>query len=706
MNLSLMLLAAMAVSPHAPATTPISPKIQPALFQQSEDRLGAIALELRNEKSDAKALFTEAARLCGFAIWKEDRTKVADPVTTPGLGLALTDSEIAAYAKMYRRGDHVALTDLLSALEPTYKDLGGTRGLAIHVQSFLTEGPFNARKPVSNLATFLNQLAANHDDDADNPITAKSNLDALQALMLMRVLTEELALPLRKSIAKQKSQLLLANAIPQPQQTEAPGWAEDAFAGGITGLIGELGNAVGGGAKSITDGIGKANALASISKFIMTYSFLKGEAKVETPGDPLIRTKDTSAGDTRTVVAKFYIDGTQATDWIKDNRKLFNAIGLDPDVPKSGPLKGVETAWEVGQSRLNSKQLIQYKGQIDISKIKTNDQGEARVTFEGKPQPKKLDPRSVVAVTKTVWITVTPQVKSTEMQQDFVDAVTGAIGLKEGAAGLLTPAMEMLYRMKWNTPVILPFHVRDWVEGKNVGQLTLEIRGNGREISNEHSEIFSVSHTVNCTDIVMEASGGTAIPDLDPNILNALPPEQRKQMEEGLKKAREFSNLRMFTSKSGDCQVTFNDQQTVKNVFRACTEEKTSSFKTWKGQRQGDANLDNGLGFMVSVDMAKKQALVTIAGVTEGVFHFESDPKNSSNGDQKGGLRYTDNLKIDDPAFTNNGFTVPLKETQIRESNDSNFYGTLSIPVKFGSKLQFTGNLLLSFSITRKGAAN
>ncbi|MBC8066303.1 MAG: hypothetical protein H7Y17_15845, partial [Chlorobia bacterium] len=407
------------------------------------NRLSEIATQLKEGKSDGATLLNEAVRLCGFSVWSEDRTRLAEPLTSPGLDLAITDKEIAGFAELYKRQNRVELADLVAAFDPIYREAGGKKGLPFFVDKLVRGNLFKDKQAPRLLASFLQDLARTHGEPNDVPVTMTSQLDPIQALLIMRVVTEEIRVPLRKAGKPE----LYASIHPEYAQEENPGWAEDAFAGGITGLFEEVVGGIGEIGGKVTNAVGKANALAAITKFILTYQFLRGEMTLEGKGQPLIRTKDEVAGDERTTVARFYIDGTGVTDWLKDNRKYFHILGLDLDTPKTGPLKKVETYWRLSQSyKYATKQLVQaVRGTTDLSRLKTNDAGEARVTWEGKPQPKKINPKKAMPVMKSVWISVSPQVKSVEVQQDLVDAVTGAIGIKDGPVGAISPIMEILY---------------------------------------------------------------------------------------------------------------------------------------------------------------------------------------------------------------------------------------------------------------------
>ena len=121
----------------------------------SAARLSEIANQLKDPKSDGISLLTEAVRRCGFAVWTEDRNRMSEPLTTPGLGLAVTDREIEGYVELYRRGDHVAAEDLVNALDPIYRELGGKKGLPVHLDKLVRLNLFGEKSAQRMLASFL-----------------------------------------------------------------------------------------------------------------------------------------------------------------------------------------------------------------------------------------------------------------------------------------------------------------------------------------------------------------------------------------------------------------------------------------------------------------------------------------------------------------------------------------------------------------------
>lgn len=668
------------------------------------NRLSEIVRLLPDKKNDGVTLLTEAVRLCGFSIWTEDRAKLHEPLTMPGLGLAITDKEIEGYVDLFRRGDRVAVADLANALDPIYRSVGGKVGLNAHLKRLLQTNLFNNRAPVRSLSFFLQELGKTHEDMADAPMTLDSRLDSIQSLLVLRVISEEMGGPLRKSIAKNPE--IFASMEFEFAQDDAPGWAEDAFAGGITGLWEEVVSGIGEAGGKVTNAVGKANALAAISKFILTYKFLKGEVTLEGKGQPLVRTKDYDAGDERTTVARFFIDGTGVTDWLKDNRKWFHTLGLDLDTPKSGPLKNVETFWELDQSRkYATKQLVQaVRGTTDLSRLKTDENGEAKVTWEGKPQPKKIDPTKAMPVMKSVWMHIAPQVKNVEMQQDIVDAVTGAIGLKEGPSGALSPIMEILYRMKWHAPAHFELQVKDWVEGETIGQLTVEAKGSGHSFGRETSIQMSIDHSLTITDMQMSVVGGEAYPTLDPKVIAKLPPDVQKQMEAGMKEMAEAAKKRHFGGIGpGIANIQINDSSFIQHVGVECGTPYTNRIEeTWKGSKteQIQQYITNQFGFTVDANLEKKIATVKFEGWVEGVHTLATGKENQRNNRRFN--MYT-NIELEPGTLDSKGqLELPLKETPLQNQSGFNYNGTKSIKFKFGPKNQFTGTMIVSYSVTRK----
>jgi len=683
-------------------------------------RLAAIAAALQDTTADGEALAIEAARLCGFVIWNEQREVVAEPLVQPRLCLAVTPAELRGAVAMLRSGHRVGRDDLLAGIDVLYASLSLPGSAIPPAKAWLQFGEGAANPSARALWCFLDDLGVQHGaaiGGADD-----FELDPLQALLVVRVLSEDLATPLRQALRrgeigvpslapsdrgdKPKGPFAAIGHADEIAFADAPGWAEDAYVGGITGLFGEVVEGLGKVGKGISDGVGKANAIMTIGKFLLTYTFLKGRVWDDDPDNPLVRTKDRDPGARCTLYAAFWIDGSKVTDWLKDHRQLAALAGLDLDMPRSGPLKGLETEWDIKQSHYTTKtHLIQtVRGQGDISKIKTNDEGIASIAVEGCPQQKPLEPTEAMPIDKTVRIVVTPQVKGTEMQQDLVDAVTGAIGIKGGGVGLLTPVIECLYRMKWKGGVVYDLQVRDWVAGETIGQAEVTLQASGSRFSRTSSYRVRVDRKLVFRDVTMDVHGVEAPVPIDPQILRFLPETQRKQMEEGMKQMAELAKKRLFVaSKPGHVEVRVHDAESARGEEEGCsdgTNERTSSCDGDSEYELGDQS-GGVFYFTVDCDLEKKVAklrLMAPAHCKEIVFERSgrgpgSRVERDVDRDVFGGL------ELLAPA-NGNEITMPLQDTPGVDPGVVHYYGVASVPVKFGRG--YKGTAIVSWSVHRK----
>lgn len=686
-------------------------------------RLAELAARLQDAAQDPVPLATEAVRLCGFVIWDEDRKVLAEPLGAPRLCLAITDAELRDYTSMLRAGQRVQRDDLIAAVDALWHGLGATTPVAPFVMEWLRKGTDTGNPSARALAVLLQCLgnarggAAAQLDGAED-----AELDPLQALLMLRVLTEDLGVPLRRAMARGEIAApaggdgkeaprgpAAAPALPRAVFAEAPGWAEDAYAGGITGLFGAAVEGLGSWGKSLSNGLGKANALATICKFVATYTFLRGEVKVEEPGQPLIRTKDGDPGEQRTLTARFWIDGTRVTDWMKDHRQVVALAGLDIDMPKTGALKGIETEWDITQDRFSSKyHLIQtVRGQPDISKIKTDDAGLAHIRVEGCPQPRPLDPKKVMSLEKRVDMVVTPQVKSTEMQQDLVDAVTGAIGLKDGPAGLLTPVIETLYRLKWKGGVPFTLRVRDWQPAETLGQAEITLRANGHRYTKTSAHQMSLDRSLKFTDVEMQVTGVEKPPMPDPEVLKNLPATMREQIEAGMKQMAELAKKRAFHNHgAGQVELHLHDREFGRGEGDGCVDETEEDTTTWDCDKVLDlADRESVMSmpqFFVDCDLEKLTAKVVldmhaqarVVHVNRARHRPETRTETNETATIFSGLKLL-------PPY-DQGIVIPLQKTEIREMDAENYYGAVTIGFLFGPGDRYTGNAILSYSVTRK----
>jgi hypothetical protein len=705
--------------PAATAQAPAAPIDETARLA----RLAALAAALRDRTQDPVPLATEAVRLAGFTLWDEDRKVLAEPLGEGRLGLAITDSELRGYCELLRLGHTVQRDDLLAGIDVLYQGLGATGSVAPFALAWFRDGANTGNPAARALAVLLVALGAQRGGDAtDLGGAADVALDPLQALLVLRVLTEDIGTPVRRAIGRgefgdaaaagkdDKEQAPKGPFAAFPVQVdEPPGWAEDAYAGGITGLFGEVVGTLGEWGKKTSNALGRVNALASITKFLCTYTFLRGEVTVEAPGQPLIRTMDRDPGERRTLVARFWIDGTKVTDWLKEHRKLVALAGLDLDMPKTGALKGIETEWDIVQDRYSSKyHLIQtVRGQGDISKVRTDENGEARITVEGCPQPVPFNPKKVMSLHKRVEMKVWPQVKTTEMQQDLVDAVTGAIGLKDGPSGLMNPVIETLYRMKWKGAVPFDLQVRDWQAGESIGQGEITLKASGSRFSPKTAHQMSLDRSLKFTDVTMDVVGGEAPKLPDPAFVKMLPPEARKQMEEGYRQMAELAKKRSFYGKEpGRFEYHRHDREYARGEGDGCVDETEETSTTWDADVTTELGSDEavmaGARFAIECDLEQRTAKVTMETLAKTKIRTTTSSrfrkKETEQSEDHGGI--FDGLHLLPPF--DKGIVIPLQETEVRELNAFNYYGVVTVPFRFGPQGRYTGNAIVSYSVTRK----
>lgn len=703
-------------------------------------RLSAIAFELDDRNANTASLVTEAARLCGFAIWKENHSLVLPP-SGPPLHLAVTDSEIRDFSAMFRSGQSVALSDLIDSVDYEYKKLGDGQSSREGVIGWLNTGDKSENAAVRALTLFLKERRAFKDgSNAVGFSDPNVQLDPIQALFILRVVTEEIAFPLlhastRAGIpAAERSapdfSIIQARYIAKSGRAdcgdEGKDWAEDGFVGGMARLMERVMHHFNG--KEDAEAVGRANAIISIVKFLSMYSWLKGDVHAEDP--PLIRTKGTDGpGDgPRTVVAKFAIDGAKITDWLKEHRCGVSGSTwglLDVDLPDSKPLRGIETSWHTDQGDNPRQQIIwkatdtdangQRTAQQSLDRVITDDNGEAKTRWDGAPQPKTL-PKDVVPYHRYVEFYVTPQVKSPEVKQDLVDAVFGAIGIKEAGLGLLTPIFEELYRLKWKGTAHGSLMVRDWRPAGPpdvTGAMTIWLKASAHDFRKDYDWQISWERTLEFKDTKMTVVGADAAA-IDPAALANLPPSLRQQAEAGIKTAADNSKkITFYGFGPGKLSMTVNDNSHTRSTADLCGDisESEKTYKIVGGPKEFEFAppskiLPGMTTFTVEVDVARKIAIVkgdfALPVKMTLISREDKNPPVTTNKDE---MRTVFQLLVPQAPYDPKlGITVPLKARSLEDDYVAvdaagySFSGSVSIPFTF-DKGRYKGNAYLTFYV-------
>lgn len=684
------------------------------------NRITEIAWELQDRESNTASLVTEAARLCGFAIWTEYRKPIA-PASGPPLHLVVTDAEIERFSTMFRNGDSVALADVIDAIDYRYKDLSGesVRG---DLLDWLKNGDQSDDAAVRALATFLNDRnifnAGKSSVTFDDP---NLDLDPIQALFILRVITEEIAFPILhsrdrraqwpSSRANATFGIELASFSPAGGSSgcgdEDKDWAEDAWAGGFTKIPSKVLHH--GRALTYAERAEQANTLIAIIKFLSTYSWLQKEMHVEEPGQPLIRTKDRRIGDgPRTVVAKFWIEGGKLTDWLKENRCILALTLLDFDLPKSKPLSHIETSWRIDQPLLPSRHIIEpLDGQGNPDRVLTNEEGEAKLKYDGAPQPVALDPRRVAPYNRFVHFYVTPQIKRDELKQDLVDAFFGALGIREGGTGFLTPIFEELYRLKWKATAKMSLMVRDWHPAKPpqvTGGMTMFLTAQAHNFGPGYSYRINWDRTLDFKDVTMTQFGGD-LSATDPATLARLPSEFRQQISSGLQS--QGRKITFVGLGPGTLTMSVNDNSSQHGAADECGDiaESEKIVSVVGGPRDftfGPLMPPGMIMFSVEIDLDRKIAVV------KGDFELPvqittvATAEGKTTRTNKDGTRTFFKLLAPQAPWSPTGITVPLKQRSLEnevgavDETGYAYSGSVSIPFTF-SNGRYRGTAYLTF---------
>jgi hypothetical protein len=686
------------------------------------ERLSVIAGQIHDPDANTAELMTEAARLCGFSIWKENREKVFQPTGQPKLGIAITEEEIKWFSLMQKDGQSFTYGSVIDALDVMYHHLGGDGSVGSILKKNFKEAHLGKNPSLRAWNSFL--VAANRQNPNQVESTyasPDSRLSPVEVLFLMRVVTEEMCEPLRIWLNKKGSQIPYASTSPHVQMGVAPGFVEDGISAEMMELFDKLVEQIESQTSSLSalDKIakykeitGRVNATLMLIKFIETFATLKCDFKVENPGQPLIRTTNRSSGQTRTVDAHWYCDAPALTDWAKDHRWVFHTLGIDPDAPHSGDLKDVETDWQIVR---NGNILdVPVQTHVDMSKVKTDDKGVAKVAFEGKPQRMDFNPNQIAPEDKTVQLQVTPQVKSTSMSQDLVDAVTGALGIYKGAnggglgavTGILSPVIESIYRLKWFGTKGYKLQVRDWIPFETRGSITILIKGFGSTTNSGGHYWEKIDRRIEFHDVVMEDLGSPPPPELklDPST----PASIRTQMEEAYRTLLEAANRRPIVAEGpGDCFLTVNDGAGVDRTAGSCEvggiESSESSTigtlkKTFSAGDLFSGKMDEDIGFAVTLDLNKMEAIVQAEdGVPAVVKRTSSDSGAivTTTSDQVVKL-------LNVITFSSDGLKVPVQRVQGPGTKQALYSGARTgIPFHFGPDGRYNGSYAVVFKLYR-----
>ena len=485
----------------------------------------------RGDSNSTAALYA-AILASGYGVRENDGSILQ--TTQRGQGIAFDAWEIAAISKLYGEGYGVTLEHLSDSFTQSVPEFRGIP-LANMLLEGLRTGANSDHPAVRFWARSIVELGKHSSPAYDLLERADPGvrLDALQLALILKRLAGDLALlgrPDQQSTVKSRGTgnvrwqpvgfndlafneeqsgyigaprwvlsygkvgARTSSILPQCSPSDVEGLILDYSALGMTTAFGALLDYLKGkaaGADKLAKGVGLANIVLTIMKFVASYALLTTELIIN--GHPLERTKTTQPGKTATLSAKLQIDPTK---WQILNcvRPALNAAGLDFDLPDSGPLKDVRVEWKliVGGDSRGWLGTIQDIGQIitgnatwgdgivyfdplpgtDRSPAKqfTDSNGISRMNVVGVPQGRDLSREKLKKVDKVAGVRVDIQLKTTRISDatrfasTFGDIAGNVISFLTGdiPGGLVGTAAETLYRSNWRRSEPLYFLVYDW----------------------------------------------------------------------------------------------------------------------------------------------------------------------------------------------------------------------------------------------------
>ena len=655
-----------------------------------------IAQAIQSPESDGKALLTEAAQIIGFRVRTERGEVSFAPAAADANYLDITDAEIRDYVGLFRSGQGSKLANMTDAIDAVLKKVGYVQSCKPDVYQWLQTGSFSENFTTKALTSFIRDLGVHHHNPADTGISDATTLDPIQNLLLLRVVTEEIEMPIRRHRPR------TLHAFPATTQSDwnaAPGYAQDLYIAGVTGLEAKIDAFITHeGQVALQSQFAKINPILSLVKVIASYNLLKGEVTMEDPGAPLVRPKTAGIddyGDKRTIVAHFYYDPNKVTDFLKDYRALLAVTGIDTDMPR-GDLSGVETGWEfLVPANATSQTFRAVTGQPDPSRLVTDGNGKAKYTLEGVPQFQPVPEDLAFPVDKTYTINITPQLKRATAGQDVTDiglAALSALGGDEAMAAT-SVIIEFMNRAKWSNKTKYSLVVRDWVSAKVVADVSVHIF----LTSHSGGDLITKDQSIDVNGVIMtELQKPKPTPTISEAQMALIPADQREKVRQALIQAAGAVAANPYTSFTIDPKYFTVGQSNMVNTRRSFV-----TTETWSGggaAKFGTPPRDGSTwgGLIIAIDPVAKQAYIVVSsdGPIRHRIHDNASGNDVDN-DDRGGLGKDIPFQLTDP---NERVYIPV--TVGAADSATAYTGEVSIPIdKDGEK----GTIKIKFVLKKRG---
>jgi hypothetical protein len=691
-------------------------------------RLNQIASDMVRE-ADPTADLTEACKLIGFAIWTDDSMAFHPQSSSAPLHLAITQGEIRDAAQQFRRTQSTHLSDLGSAFDDMVTKMGVHVSISASLNAFLSDSGWSSNKSVFYLQSFLHDLSSVHMQGTSMAFGPDSNLDPVQTLLIMRVVSEDIATPIRRhlkghtlSSASDLSRpygypgVLSAATIAQAGAENIPAYSESSYGGTLGDVWNEMSH-VAGEVKEAAEAIVET---VSVGKFISAYLKLQGDVELDPP-PPLIRTTDRlEEGALATLKATFKIAGDANSQSLQALHSYLGKIGgFVLGQPKDVPLKDVETAWVIGQStKYATRQLIQTQQgkSVDLSKVKTDENGVASVPIAGKPQFQDIDKNTAQKVTKHVIIKVTPQLESNELVDEVVKI---GLGVKGGGVGGALKIIEgFVGRMKWAGTVNYDLVVTDWAPGDVIGTLTAELSASYTDLTmvmDTGQTTINRSLSIESARLSVLNIPQISIPQLDQKALSYLSEAQKAQLAAAMQQAQaqvakanstaaaSAGVMRyMVAGDSGSWSMKVADQSYGTRLAQN-QGEATHGAAHRQGDTTGDGNgtYEGKGGPSFTIEDHQKDGYILLSGLSGSVtattryqFQDESNPSLNQKKDTSGPFQFMDGVNIDKSALVNGAIKLTVKPGSV-----NGIGGSATVPCTVDGH---PATLVISYSITMK----
>lgn len=469
-----------------------------SLSQQSIVKELATRLAKVSKSSDPKLVEKDVTGLlleAGFTVWKTDRSVVARPAKAHGI--AFTEVEIKSISETLRRGVKTKFSNIGATLDLLGDQVGTAAPISPKVKSWLSAPAGTKSKgALDEVASVVQALSSGRGLKHWPFANPKSEVDALQGAIIMRVVTEELLSQLHDPdlLAKSRMNTLFASrepAIFEETKTYSAGYKP--------GLLGDLvkiwesvpGNDVALKAGKMEFGAAQAGMIMLIgSDFLNSCAPNMVLMKERLPGSAdIVRTRNQIPGGKAEVKCKFSVDPKTFELWAEGHRDLLESIGAKVVAPSTSLLKGLKTRWFVEKS--HDKPVITplplFRGGVEVV---SDSEGVSKLTLIGASQTSDLSREPLYPVNRFYGVNVLVE-NSSANQIAFTKGCLAANGVSFSNAEAYSCLARFLDRAKWRVPNSfneLGIHVLDWDKATVRASLNVSIQGEGSETMMDGSQ--------------------------------------------------------------------------------------------------------------------------------------------------------------------------------------------------------------------------